>query len=255
MTPPTPRRRWRQGSGTPILLARITITVIAISSMANLLSGASNFESAPFGRQQTDDGEMRDSVVGRREGSAILPFIPAADHPHATAERDRKMPDHGGTVELGDAVYDRYYRLLCCIALRDFGIPRDDVEPLAHDAFVALLRNRHRITSSEVAWLVGVMYNLCRDYWRAKGQEERARLTFPPPLPMPFDTAAARVDLERALSRLPDRYLAAIQLRFFEGLSIEEIAQNLGIKPDNAKQIIHRGLLKARQRFTAGDDE
>ena len=160
------------------------------------------------------------------------------------------MPDRVEGVISADEIYVRYYHLLSSIATRTFSIPQDDVAPLAHDAFVAFFRNRHRI-QNDAAWFVGVMYNLCREYWRAKGHEERARLTFTPTLPKPFDTASARVDLERALRKLPDRSLTAIRLRFFEGLSIDEVAEFLGVTPDNAKQIIHRGLMRARERFAA----
>jgi RNA polymerase sigma factor (sigma-70 family) len=220
--------------------------IAAMSSMAVLLSGARVV--APFGGEQSCEDEFRDSGVAERR-SAILPDIPSADHPHATmTERDRDMPDHSEGAACADEVYDRYYRLLSSIAIRTFAIPRDDVAPLAHDAFVAFFRNRHRV-QNHASWLVGVMYNLCREYWRAKGHEERARLTFAPTVPKTFDTASARVDLARALRRLPDRSLMAIRLRFFEGLSVEEVAANLGLTPENVRQIIHRGLLKARERF------
>jgi RNA polymerase sigma factor (sigma-70 family) len=224
------------------------IAIAAMSSMAVLLFGA-RVKGAPFGREQSCEDEFRDTGVAERR-SAILPDIPSVDHPHATmTERDhRDRLDHGEGAACAEEVYDRYYRLLSSIATRTFAIPRDDVEPLAHDAFVAFFRNRHRV-QNHAAWLVGVMYNLCREYWRAKGHEERARLTFAPTVPKPFDTASARVDLERALRRLPERSLVAIRLRFFEGLSIEEVAANLGVTPENVRQIIHRGLLKARERF------
>lgn len=228
------------------------IAIAAVSSMAVLLSSAQSVDRVLFGGEQSCENEFRDTLVveGR---SAILPDIPAAHNAHATTtERDRDMPDRAEGVTSADEVYVRYYRLLSSIATRTFSIPQDDVAPLAHDAFVAFFRNRHRI-QNDAAWFVGVMYNLCREYWRAKGHEERARLTFIPALPKPFDTASARVDLERALRRLPGRFLTAIRLRFFEGLSIDEVAASLGVTPDNARQIIHRGLMRARQRFAARD--
>lgn len=225
----------------------ISAIVAMSNNMALLLSGARSEDSAPFGREQLDGSEFRDTLV-RKGQSAILSDIPT-EHSHATmTERDRDAPDQAEGAARADEAYDRYYRLLSSIATRTFSIPPDDVAPLAHDAFVAFFRNQHRV-QNDAAWLVGVMYNLCREYWRAKGYEERARLTFVPALPKPFDTASARVDLARALRRLPDRSLAAIRLRFFEGLSVEEVAANLGLTSDNVRQIIHRGLLKARERF------
>jgi RNA polymerase sigma-70 factor (ECF subfamily) len=55
------------------------------------------------------------------------------------------------------------------------------------------------------------------------------------------------MDVADVLNRLPARYRRVLELRFLQGYSIEETAQELGITPGNVKVIQYRALAKAVQ--------
>jgi RNA polymerase sigma-70 factor, ECF subfamily len=55
--------------------------------------------------------------------------------------------------------------------------------------------------------------------------------------------------LHDALGRLPERYQTALTLRYFEGLSYEEVADVLNSKLGTVKSLIHRGLEQLRHQF------
>jgi len=50
---------------------------------------------------------------------------------------------------------------------------------------------------------------------------------------------------------LPDRYRAAVVLRYVEGLSYAELAEVLGQPIGTAKANVHRGLQKLRAQVSA----
>jgi RNA polymerase sigma-70 factor (ECF subfamily) len=55
------------------------------------------------------------------------------------------------------------------------------------------------------------------------------------------------MDIADVLNRLPVQYRRVLELRFLQGYSIEETAQELGMTPGNVKVIQYRALAKAVQ--------
>lgn len=121
----------------------------------------------------------------------------------------------------------------------------DQAEDLVHDAFVAYL-----VTGPEAdrpaAWLTRVARN------RALNQIRRLH-----PLPLVEETAmdtsgsgtgtgpereAVRAVVAGVLASLPDRSRLALELRFFEAASYEEIAEALGVKVAQAHVVVHRAI-------------
>lgn len=82
--------------------------------------------------------------------------------------------------------------------------------------------------SVSVAWLIGVARHKLVDHWR-RGERERRGLAAVEPDP-PDDPWEALLDtnaLYSALARLPGPQRAALVLRYFDGLSVTEIAEQL----------------------------
>ena len=101
------------------------------------------------------------------------------------------------------------------------------------------------------AWLYRIAMNELRMYWRKKKE-------------VVMDLSYAEVDvlrteiglaeesddlqrLARSLSKLPAEKARLIELRYFDGLSFEELGQVLGIAEDAAKMRVHRVLATLRQ--------
>jgi RNA polymerase sigma-70 factor, ECF subfamily len=144
---------------------------------------------------------------------------------------------------------DRVRRL----ARRLVGWP-DDVEDVVQDVFLIVLRKRDgfRGDAAFATWLTAVTVNACRS-WR-RGLRSRLALIgrlwtrrmethAPPDDPLVRGETSERV--RRALRRLnkPDREV--IVLRHLEELSIAEIAESLGLKPNAVEVRLHR----ARRRL------
>jgi RNA polymerase sigma factor (sigma-70 family) len=53
----------------------------------------------------------------------------------------------------------------------------------------------------------------------------------------------------QALGELPQRYRAAVSLRYLEDLPAADIARELGVSPGNARQLVYVGLSRMRRRL------
>jgi RNA polymerase sigma-70 factor, ECF subfamily len=112
------------------------------------------------------------------------------------------------------------------------------------------------------AWLYRIAGNEIRLHWRAqrnrresdcRWREDLDRVRFA------VDQAVSVADAEEkmrqfarlhdALDRLPERYHAALALRFLEHMSYDEVADVLGKKVGTVKSLIHRGLERLKRRF------
>jgi RNA polymerase sigma-70 factor (ECF subfamily) len=60
--------------------------------------------------------------------------------------------------------------------------------------------------------------------------------------------------LERAIDRLPQHFRMVLVMRIIEGMSVEETAELLGIRPETVKTRLHRAraLLKVRLEIEVG---
>jgi RNA polymerase sigma-70 factor (ECF subfamily) len=157
------------------------------------------------------------------------------------AERCRK-----GDREAQHGVYaltsDRIYRLLLRMTRNS-----DDAFELAQDTYVRAFSNIHQFdgASSITTWIYQIAINEARQFLRRRrryvdklGELERRRdLSYAEPNP------DNRLDVEEALTKLPDDEKEMIVLRHYEGMSYAEMAQVLG-KPQGT---IASGLNRARE--------
>ena len=133
---------------------------------------------------------------------------------------------------------DRVYRLA-------FGITRSlsDAEDVVQDVFVALPEQLAAFEgrASLTTWLHRVavraaMLRLRRErFLETVPLEWAARKTF-----SDMERPVTRVDLERALNKIPDEYRVVIWLKVVEGWSHAEIAETLGIAENTSYQRVHR---------------
>jgi len=77
-----------------------------------------------------------------------------------------------------------------------------------------------------------------------------------PPLPAPGadEGVGARVDLSRAVGRLPSGQRVAVVLRYLEDMSEAEIATLLGVAPGTVKSRLSRALTALRTQLEGDDD-
>ncbi|NWJ40202.1 MAG: RNA polymerase sigma factor [Geothrix sp.] len=169
------------------------------------------------------------------EGFASLPEAPAEDPLAPLIQRIL-----GGEVDAFEDLMARTEARVLALAWRMLG-DRHLAEDAAQETYLRVFRSLHTFRLGErfEAWLVRIAVNVCRDLARKRG-----------PLPVPLDAmdtlpgdpAAAdaeetallyqrRALVHRALESLPQAERAALVLRDLEGLSTEEAARILGVRP------------------------
>jgi RNA polymerase sigma-70 factor, ECF subfamily len=142
----------------------------------------------------------------------------------------------------------RIYSLACRMA----GSPEDG-EDLLQEIFLQAYRKlgSFKGDSSLGTWLYRLALNHCLDYVRSR-QAKMKKLTDSfeaGAIQEPSarrDTPIARLDLDRALERLPDGCREAFVLHDVEGFDHKEVAELLGIAEGTSKSQVFKARLKLR---------
>ena len=165
-----------------------------------------------------------------------------------------------GRCQVGDAgAFEELYRQhsgrLYNLAFRMTG-SAEEAEDLLQEVFLHAHRKlgSFRGESSLGTWLYRLAMNRCLDYLRGR-QAKMGRATdsldadtaAEPAAPAPaVPTAINRVDLERAIARLPEGCRAVFLLHDVEGFDHGEVASILGISAGTSKSQVHKARVKLR---------
>ena len=130
---------------------------------------------------------------------------------------------------------------------RFFVDDRTAAEDLVQEAFIRLARSTHRIhdEARAAAYLRSIVINLARDHNRRGLVSLRHRPPAQPDEPSAEETVAAaqaRQEVVDAVRSLPRRQRDCVALRYYLDLSIEDIAQTLGVSVNSVKTHLQRGL-------------
>jgi RNA polymerase sigma-70 factor (ECF subfamily) len=130
----------------------------------------------------------------------------------------------------------------------------DECRDLVQQTFLQLHRARRDYRKGEPLrpWLLTIAYNLCRDRWRALGRRREIPIEQAPP-PVESTTAsdllqerqrAAR--LHAALAGLPDEQRRVVEMHWFAGLPLPDVATALGVSLSAVKVRAHRAYERLR---------
>jgi RNA polymerase sigma-70 factor (ECF subfamily) len=136
-----------------------------------------------------------------------------------------------------------------------------EAEDLLQEVFLHAHRKlgSFRGDSTLGTWLYRLAVNHCLDFLRGR-QAKMARATesidgedgFEPVAAAPaVPPAISRVDLERAIARLPDGCRAAFVLHDVEGFEHNEVAKLLGVSEGTSKSQVHKARMKLRAMLSA----
>jgi RNA polymerase sigma-70 factor, ECF subfamily len=147
---------------------------------------------------------------------------------------------------------DRAYRLACAI-LGD----EEDARDATQDALTAAWQQRRSLRDPDrlEAWLSRIVINKCRDRLRSRGRSrDRVRSIELVALPAVADGSHAtgeRDELGRALEALnPDQRIVVV-LRFWADMTVDAIADRLGVPPGTVKSRLHNSLNTLRSTLEA----
>ena len=192
-----------------------------------------------------------------------MPTSKITVHPSSTRPAQAGGVDERALVERcrqGDlGAFEELYRAhagrLYSVAFRLVGNAAD-AEDLLQDIFLAAHRklDTFRGESALGTWLYRLATNLCLDHLRSRTGRSNQVTDALDDEPGLFDQSGGnladrtvtKMDLERALARLPEGCRAAFVLHDVEGLEHREVAEVLGIAEGTSKSQVHKARLKLR---------
>ena len=157
-----------------------------------------------------------------------------------------------GDISAFETIYRQHAARIYTLACRMAGSPEDG-EDLLQEIFLQAYRKlgSFKGDSSLGTWLYRLALNHCLDYVRSR-RAKMSRLTETLDADTSHqpvarrDTPIARLDLERALERLPDGCREAFVLHDVEGFDHKEVARMLGIAEGTSKSQVFKARLKLR---------
>jgi len=160
----------------------------------------------------------------------------------------------GGEEAAFRALYDLHAPSLYAFLNRILGRWRSEANDALQDVWLRAARDlgRFRFQSSFRTWLFGIAVNRCREILRLTPnyEEEIAEVegvTAPEPV-------GERIDLERAVARLPLRYREVVVLHDIYEHTHAEIGAMLGIDEGTSKSNLSRARALLR-RFIGGNHD
>jgi RNA polymerase sigma-70 factor, ECF subfamily len=161
----------------------------------------------------------------------------------------------GGDLAAFEELYRAHAGKLFSVACRMVGNPTD-AEDLLQEIFLSAHRKLggFRGESALGTWLYRLATNHCLDYLRSRTARTN-QLTdvldeepgyFQAGTPGLAEQTITKMDLERALARLPEGCRAAFVLHDVQGLEHREVAQALGIAEGTSKSQVHKARLRLR---------
>jgi len=155
------------------------------------------------------------------------------------------------------ALYDRHAAVMYGLALRLTGGDAPEAQAILQDAWVSAIE---RLATFEWraelrTWLCAFVVNGVRALAREAGRDPGPSIEH---LPLGREDerlggAIARVDLERAVARLPPGYRHVFVLHDVEGYTHDEIATHLGITPGTSKSQLSRARATLRRVLASGE--
>jgi RNA polymerase sigma-70 factor (ECF subfamily) len=157
-----------------------------------------------------------------------------------------------GDVDAFETLYRQHAARIYTLACRMAGSPEDG-EDLLQEIFLQAHRKlgTFKGDSSIGTWLYRLALNHCLDYVRSR-HAKMSKLTDTLDAESSFqpmarrDSPIARLDLERAVERLPDGCREAFVLHDVEGFDHKEVGELLGIAEGTSKSQVFKARMKLR---------
>ena len=157
-----------------------------------------------------------------------------------------------GDVEAFETIYRQHASRLYTLACRMAGSPEDG-EDLLQEIFLQAYRKLGSFKGDATlgTWLYRLALNHCLDYVRSR-RAKMNKLTSAIEGEIACEPAArretpiARLDLERAVERLPEGCREAFVLHDVEGFDHKEVGRLLGIAEGTSKSQVFKARMKLR---------
>ena len=152
------------------------------------------------------------------------------------------------------ALYRRHAEAMYAVVIRLVQGSEADAEEVIQDAWILAAQklSSFRWNSALRTWLIGIAINCARNRYRHMKTHshvdlaEVAELPAVPPIKRPIEL----IDIERAITQMPDGYREVLLLHDVEGYTHEEIGTMLGIEAGTSKSQLSRARSALRRTIT-----
>ena len=142
-------------------------------------------------------------------------------------------------------------RRMCCVYLRDEEMARDATQETFLKAYRRMAQFRGE--SSEQTWLMRIAINTCRDMRKGAWYRFVDRRVTLEKLPEPVSDASwERTDLTLDVMKLPPKLLDAVLLHFYQGMTVREVGEALGVPYQTVTSRLKAACRKLRVQMEEG---
>jgi RNA polymerase sigma-70 factor, ECF subfamily len=170
-----------------------------------------------------------------------------------------------GSTSALTILVERYHVPLLAYLYRLLGGRQQLAEDLVQESFLRLLKpSGYRQERPFKPWLYAIATNLARDYFKSASAKQQVlaevedgHLLFdnaPGPEEVVLATEENQI-IAAAIGQLGDEYRSALLLRFYQGMSLQEIAETLHIPVGTVKSRLSVGTHRLRDLLTNLQEE
>lgn len=149
------------------------------------------------------------------------------------------------------AQYGDLINRTCCLYLGDSTLAEDAAQETFLKAWKCMAQFEGRNEASPRTWLVRIAINTCRNVRRTAWFRRIDRSVSPEELPL------SASDEDRTLllmvQQLPDQLRQVVILRYYHGMSLEEMGQTLHLSRSAAHHRLKKALAALRIEYEGGD--
>lgn len=150
------------------------------------------------------------------------------------------------------ARYSQPLTRLCYLYLKDEQLAQEAVQDTLYRAWCKYRSFSGR--SSEKTWITAIAVNICKDYMRKPSYRE---IPVDPSVPVQAHSNGGcdtdSMELLNLVYQLPDDYREVILMRYYQDLSVREIARVLRKRPNTVSVRLKRARELLRKELERGD--
>ena len=153
-------------------------------------------------------------------------------------------PGREEVADLREDEFDEFYRARYGALVRTLFLQTGDVsraEECAQEAFLRAWQQRRQLQSSDpIRWVTQVGFRLAVSDWRRTHRLARALSRVGAPAPVPPHAPENLLYVMELMQRLPNEQRSVVVLHYFNDLSVNGVADVLGISPGTVKSRLSR---------------
>lgn len=150
--------------------------------------------------------------------------------------------------------YEKDVLRMCCMLLEDISLAEDATQETFLKAYQGM--ERFRGDCAEKTWLMRIAVNTCKDVrrsaWFRRVDRQDALERMPEPSALPSQEHAGLVE---DVLNLPGRERQAVLLYYYQGMTVAETAQALGVSGAAVVKRLKRARARLRQTLEGGGED